>query len=402
MPRTILHLDLDAFFCAVEEQHNPDLAGIPFAVGGSPDQRGVVAACSYAARQFGIHSAMPMSQAVRLCPDLVIVSHRRGEYSRYSKAVMDLLHETTPVIEQLSIDEAFLDVTGRPESGEALARKLQKAIRDEFKLPCSFGVATNKLVAKIANTVGKAEAGKGPNPPNAIKVVPPGTEAAFLAPMSVRELWGIGPQTEDKLARLGVRTIGDLAAKPERDLVFVLGKHGADLHTRAQGIDTRPVTPERDAKSISREITFARDVNDREHLLHTLRRLSDGVGLRLRRQGLAGRTVTVKLRWSDFTTLTRQTTLSQPVDQDAEIYQHAAKIFTAAWPYGRKVRLIGVGVSGFEQAVRQLSLFDTEQDRQQRKLQSALDDIRSQFGDDMILRGSDLRQDAPDGEEGDG
>lgn len=399
--RAILHLDLDAFFCAVEEQHDPSLVGKPFAVGGRPEGRGVVASCSYPARVHGVHSAMPVAQALRLCPDLIVVSHRRGAYSEASHAVMDLLHNLTPLVEQLSIDEAFLDVTGRPEGGTGLARQVQAAIREQLGLPSSLGVASNKLVAKIANTRGKeAAAATTDGPPNAITVVPPGEEAAYLAPLPVRALWGIGPQTAARLARRGLHTIGDLAAVPERDLVALFGKHGADLHQRARGIDPRPVTPERDAKSISRETTFARDLRHRDELLLTLRRLSDSVGLRLRRQGLAGRTVTLKLRWADFTTLTRRTTLAQPIDQDAEIYAAAVDLFDAVWSQGRPVRLIGVGVSGFSTAGRQLSLWDTDADRQQRRLQATLDELRSQFGPGVIVRGRDLSPDADDPDEG--
>ena len=216
-PRKILHLDLDAFFCAVEEQRDPALRGKPFAVGGRPEERGVVASCSYAARQFGAHSAMPMSTAVKLCPALIIVESHRAAYRDTSHRVMACLRELTPLVEQLSIDEAFLDVTGLPEPVEVLARRLQETINNLFKLPCSLGAASNKLVAKIANNIGKASAQKG-QPPNAIQIVPTGAEAAFLAPLSVRELWGVGPKTAEALSALSIHTIGDLAGWSEGDL----------------------------------------------------------------------------------------------------------------------------------------------------------------------------------------
>lgn len=393
-PRKILHLDLDAFFCAVEEQFDPALRGKPFAVGGQPDQRGVVASCSYPARAYGIHSAMPMAQAVRLCPDLIIVPNRRGAYSEKSRAVMAILRDLTPLVEPLSIDEAFLDVTMLPDSAEAIAQRLQGRINHELKLPCSLGVATNKLVAKIANTVGKARAAahNQHRPPNAIQVVPPGEEAAFLAPLPVRELWGVGPKTAERLAALGIRTIGELARWPAADLAARFGKHGADLAQRARGLDTRPVETEHEAKSISKETTFSRDVNDGEALRATLRQLADGVGRQVRQAELAGRTITLKLRWTDFTTLTRQTTLDHTTDRDDEIFAAALDLFRRNWSPGRAVRLIGVGISGFAAPHRQLGLWDDPGAiAEQRRLQDTLDDLRERFGDHAITRGSRLR-----------
>ncbi len=228
MPRKILHLDLDAFFCAVEENLDPSLRGQAFAVGGQPDQRGVVASCSYAARVYGVRSAMPMAQAVRLCPNLIIRPNRRGVYGDVSRSVMAILHDLTPLVEQLSIDEAFLDVSLLPDPAELLARRLQERINTELHLPCSLGVASNKLVAKIANTVGKARA-RSSIPPNAITIVPPGDEAAFLAPLPASELWGVGPKTAEQLARLDIHTIGDLARWPETDLIRRFGQHGQAL-----------------------------------------------------------------------------------------------------------------------------------------------------------------------------
>ncbi len=393
MTRKILHLDLDAFFCAVEEQRDPGLRGQPFAVGGRPDQRGVVASCSYAARHFGVHSAMPMSQAVKLCPHLIIVPHRHRAYRQVSEKVMAYLHELTPLVEQISIDEAFLDVTALPESGEALARRLQAAINHRLHLPCSIGVATNKLVAKIANNVGKANAQQNPDsPPNAIQVVAPGREAAFLAPLPVRQLWGVGPKTAEHLAALGIQTIGDIARWPEQDLAQRFGKPGADLARRARGIDERPIQTEREIKSVSKEVTFAHDVSDRETLRRAVHRMSDSIGRRLRELGLSGSTIKLKLRWSDFTTLTRQVTLNGPTNQDIEIYTAAMRLFEKAWPVGRPVRLIGVGVSGFEPQHRQLSLLDYRaQEPEPDSLKHVLDNLRNKFGDQAVQRGSDLK-----------
>jgi DNA polymerase IV len=388
MSRKILHLDLDAFFCAVEEQRDPLLRGRPFAVGGRPEQRGVVASCSYAARRFGVHSAMAMARALRLCPQLEIVPPRFKAYSAMSHQVMEVLGSLTPLVEQISIDEAFLDVTDLPEPGEVLARRLQAEIRERMGLPCSLGVATNKLVAKIATDVGKA-AHKGEGTPNAILVVPPGEEAAFLAPLSVRALWGIGPKSEARLEKLGIRTIGAIARQPEGVFGQQFGKLGRDLVLRARGIDDRPVITTHEAKSISQEMTFARDEGERDTLQRTLRSQAERVGRQLRHHGLSGTTVKLKLRRPDFTTLSRQTTLNQPTDQDDEIYYAALGLFDENWHPGQPVRLIGVGISGLGPAVRQLSLWDEGQDPRT-KLQATLDTLKDRFGEPIIRRGSDL------------
>jgi DNA polymerase-4 len=268
--RTIIHLDLDAFFCAVEEQRDPSLRGKPFAVGGRPESRGVVSSACYAARQFGIHSALPMSQAARLCRALIVVSPNFSAYRAASQQVMERLHRLTSLVEQISIDEAFLDVTALGEPGEVIAARLQATIREELALSCSLGVASNKLVAKVATDVGKSLVRSG-KMPQAICVVPPGDEAAFLAPLPATALWGVGPKTAEKLAELSIHTIGDIAAWPAADLARRFGQHGEDLARRARGIDTRPIVTERAAKSISQETTFARDVTDRTFLEKTLR-----------------------------------------------------------------------------------------------------------------------------------
>jgi DNA polymerase-4 len=384
--RKILHLDLDAFFCAVEEQRDPSLIGKPFAVGGQPDQRGVVASCSYPARKLGVRSAMPMWRAVRLCPDLIIVQHHFDLYHTASHQVMEILQNFTPLVEQLSIDEAFLDVSLRLELGVELAHQIQTAIRQQVGLPSSLGVASNKLVAKIANNIGKSHASPGVTP-NAITEVLAGHEAEFLAPLPIIELWGVGPKTAARLEVLGLHTIGDIARLAESDLSRRLGKHGRDLHRRAQGIDDAPVQTEREAKSISQEITFSRDVSDRQKLSSTLRKLSEGVGKRLRHSGLQGNTVHLKLRWADFTTLTRQETLRQPTDLDIAIYSIAERLFESNWIPGKKVRLIGVGVSGFEAGTWQAGLWENDIPQTRRHLQSALDDLRDRYGDESVRWG---------------
>ncbi|MGD9094088.1 MAG: DNA polymerase IV [Anaerolineales bacterium] len=385
MSRKILHLDLDAFFCAVEEHRDPSLEGTPFAVGGKPEQRGVVASCSYAARQYGIRSAMSMAKALNLYPQLRIVRSHMSIYQDVANQVMETAHKLTPLVERISIDEAFLDVSSLPNSGIDVAIKLQKNIRTEFNLPCSFGVATNKLLAKIANDVGKADA-QDPNPPNAITNVPPGEEASFLKPLPVQMLWGIGPRTAARLEILGITTIGELASRPEAELVNIFGKLGKDLAQRSKGIDNRPVVTSHEAKSISQETTFPKDIQDQKELFKILRRLSEGVGLRLRKVGLGGSTVKIKIRWSDFTTVTRQVTLNRPTNLDQEIYQAALNLFSSFRGDKRPVRLLGVGISNLGSMARQLHFWGGDSEKEQR-LQNAIDVLRSQYGKNVLHRG---------------
>lgn len=388
MIRKIVHLDLDAFFCAVEEQRDPSLTGRAFAVGGRPESRGVVASCSYAARRFGVRSAMPMSRALRMCPGLLVVRPDFHAYSAASHEVMARLCRFSPLVEQISIDEAFLDLSDLPEPVDELARQVQRSIRDELGLPCSVGAATNKLVAKVASDVGKSTH-RGDGPPNAVLVVPSGHEASFLAPLPAQALWGVGPKTASRLAELGIQTIGEIAARSEEYLAARFGKLGAELAVRARGIDDRPVFTEHELKSVSQEETFARDVADRLALIRTLRHQSERVGRRLRRLGLAGRTVSIKVRWPDFSTVSRQTTLPQVTNDDAEINCAAIRLFEALWQRGRAVRLIGVGVSGLGPPIRQLELWDAEGDRQ-RRLQATIDDLRERYSDRIIRRACDL------------
>jgi DNA polymerase-4 len=393
--RRIIHLDLDAFFCAVEEQRDPTLRGRPFAVGGRPERRGVVASASYMARKFGVHSAMPMAQAARRCPELMIVPPNFAAYRAASQQVMARLHALTLLVEQISIDEAFLDVTALGEPGDMLAAQLQTTIRKELALSCSLGVATNKLVAKVATDVGKSLVRSG-KMPQAICVVPPGDEAAFLAPLPTTALWGVGPRTAEKLTNLGIHTIGEIAAWPAADLARRFGQHGDDLGRRARGIDDRPIVTERAAKSISQETTFARDVTDRTTLEHTLHEQATTIAQKLRRDDLVGTTVKLKIRWPDFTTPTRQLTLAQPTDDGEEIAEAALRLFHQIWPGGQAVRLIGVGVSGLGAPSRQLSLWDTppaptpEEIARQQRVQTALAAIQARFGVGAVRRASEL------------
>lgn len=387
VPRTILHLDLDAFYCAVEELLNPDLCGKAFVVAGQPGERGVVSSASYPARKFGAHSALPTARALRLCPQAIVVNPRHRLYSEYSDQVMDLLAGVSPLVEQISIDEAFLDVTGDPRPGSDLAAHLQARIRDEIGLPSSLGVATNKLVAKIATNVGKAGA-RGDGPPFGLMIVPPGEEAVFLAPLPAEMLWGVGPKTAARLAELGIHTVGELAAWPEGDLARRFGAHGEAMSRHARGLDERPVVPEREAKQISAETTFARDVADAAILRRTLLGLAETVGRRLRAAEVAANTIKLKLRWPDFTTLTRQTTLERATDLDDEIYQTALRLLEAEWRPGKRVRLLGMAAAGLIPAVRQLGLWKSGDRAKSEKLVETLDAIRAKYGHQAIRRAS--------------
>jgi len=294
---------------------------------------------------------------------------------------MALLRSSAPVVEQLSIDEAFMDVSDDQRPGSQVATILQKEILQRFGLPTSWGVASNKLVAKIATEVGK---------PEGLITVPSGREAAFLAPLPVQMLWGVGPKTSNRLAELGISTIGELAAYPEDRLHATFGVHGVDLATKAKGKDERAVVEEREARSMSSEVTFERDVTEQEELYRTMMRLSEQVGRRLRKAKLVGRTVRIKIRWPDFTTITRQVKLSQPTDQDGEILQAALRLFKRTWRKGRAVRLMGVGVTDLGHPMRQLTLFDRTWEQDARLLK-AIDNIRARYGGDALRRGGSLR-----------
>ena len=390
--RTIIHLDLDAFFCAVEEIYDPSLRGKPFAVGGSPEHRGVVASCSYAARMHGIRSAMPMSKAMRLCPDLIRVRHTYGGYSEYSRQVMDILHSYSPSVQPISIDEAFLDLSHMPREGTFYAREIQREIRHQLSLPSSMGIASNKLVAKIATNVAKANH-KGSDYPNAILAVPPGEEAAFLAPLPTDALWGVGPKTAEKLAELGLRTIGDIAAFPFDDMERRFGQVGRYLHKRAQGLDERPVRVSRETKSVSHEVTYPQDIADEEQLRKTIQRQAKSISKRLGKLNLYGSTVKIKLRWPDFTTFTRQRTMPKPSDDAQTIEALALELFYKHWKPGRKVRLLGVGVSELGPPSRQLSLWDWDSAEHAKKerLHDALKEIEHKFGERAVQHADKLK-----------
>ena len=375
---TVLHVDLDAFFAAVEQRDRPELRGKPVIVGGGgPDDRGVVSAASYEARRFGVRSAMPLRTAAALCPDAIFLPVDGHKYGAASRQVMAILRRFTPRVEQVSIDEAFLDVAGsEPLFGpaESIAAEIKSAIREELGLTASVGVATSKLVAKICSDLQK---------PDGLVVVEPGEEAAFLAPLPIERLWGVGAETRRALAEYGVATIGDLASLPEDVLLRRFGRQGSLLRERASGFDPSRVADESDAKSVSHDHTFEVDTNDWETIERTLLALAEGVAGRLRAGGVKAATIGVKVRDSDFETRTRQRTLAEPTDLTEPIWRTAAAL---ARPEvrGIRVRLVGVVASHLVDR-QQLSLFASD-DARLRRAVAAADAIRGRFGERAITR----------------
>lgn len=341
-PRAIIHLDLDAFFCSVEVLKNPELTGKPIVVGGQPDKRGVVAAASYPARKFGIHSAMAMGKAVKLCNDLIIIPPNFKSYKTYSVIVMKLLEKVADLVEQISVDEAFMDVTSRISKWDeaiGIAKSLQNKISVNIGLPDSIGVATNKMIAKIASDFDK---------PNGLTVVKPGEEKSFLAPLSPQKISGIGPRMAEKLVQMNVKTIRDLRKIPLNILEAKFGKVGLAMHDWAQGVDERPVQVSREIKSISNEKTFPKDISSKAELLMILEQLTEKVVNRLKEKNLTAKRVFIKLRYYDFDTHTSQKSLSKPTDSAQLITNVAQELFTVAWSNNKPIRLLGVGVSNFK------------------------------------------------------
>ena len=389
--RTILHVDMDAFFVSVERLRRPELRGKPVIVGGA-GERGVVAAASYEARVFGIYSAMSSVQARRLCPHAVFLPGDHRHYGEVSGRVMEIFRSYTPLVEPISLDEAFLDVTGARRlhgDGAQIAAAIRGRVHELEGLTCSVGVAATKFIAKLASEAAKPRVtARGPGPGPGVVVVEPGDELAFLHPLPARALWGVGPATLERLERMGVRTVGDLAALPEVALVSALGKaHGRHLHQLANAIDPRDVEPVQRAKSIGHEETFAHDLHRRDQIRRELVRMGDAVSGRLRAHDLAGRTVTIKVRFHDFRTISRSTTFPSPVDDPASITRAAKALADGVDPTGG-VRLLGVSVSGLvEGGGRQLSLDDVGS-RSWDDAGAAIDAIRARFGDDAIVPGS--------------
>jgi DNA polymerase-4 len=381
--RTILHVDMDAFFVSVELLRRPELRGRPVVVGGT-GARGVVAAASYEARAYGVFSAMPSTQARKLCPHAVFLPGDHGHYAEVSERVMDLFRATTPLVEPISLDEAFLDVTGARRllgDGAAIGHDLRRRVEEQEGLTCSVGVAATKMVAKLASEAAKPRATPaGPEPGEGVHVVAPGQEDAFLRPLPARALWGVGPATLTKLERLGVRTVGDIADLPEAALVGAIGQaHGRHLSLLARGIDPRPVEPDQKLRSIGHEETFAHDHHDSATLGREAVRMADAVAWRLRKAGMVARTVSIKVRFGDFRTITRSTTLPAAVDDGPVVAHHALALLGGVDPTPG-VRLLGVTVSGLlEGAGRQLS-FDDAAGPSWGNASGAVDAIRERFG----------------------
>ena len=388
--RVVLHVDMDAFFVAVERRKDPSLVGKAVVVGGS-GERGVVAAASYEARVHGVHTAMPSVRARRLCPHAVFVAGDHASYSAVSRDVMALFRRYTPLVEPISLDEAFLDVTGalrRGGDGASLATAVREAVWVQEGLRCSVGVAPNKFLAKLASQEAKPRASldgihEGPG----VRVVAPGEELAFLHPLPVERLWGVGPATRAKLDRLGVTTVGDLADLPLEAVTSTLGDAvGRHLHALARGVDDRPVEPDQATKSIGHEETFPHDHHERGSLQREVVKMADAVAARLREHGLAARTVTLKVRFGDFQTITRSTTLETPADAGPVIARAAHLLLDGVDP-APGVRLLGVSGSGLvDGATRQLALFDEtgEAGPGWDEASVAIDSIRERFGDTAI------------------
>jgi DNA polymerase-4 len=381
--RSLFHIDMDAFFVSVEELYDPSLQGKAVVVGGQAHERGVVSAASYAARKFGVHSAMPLRTAAALCPQAIFVDGHRDRYELYSGKVKTVLESFTPKFEMASIDEAYLDMTGTERlHGPPMraAHKLHEAIKIATGLNNSIGCSTARLVSKVASDQAK---------PNGVLWIPPGAEAAFLGPLDIRKIPGIGKVAEKNLQDIGVYKVGDLARLDDRFLRERFGKLGLALAGKAKGFDAgswfeKEMAENEDPKSISHEHTFNDDTADRGTLQSTLVHLSEKVGRRLREHALHARTVQIKFRYSDFSTFTRAQSLDHATQFDTEIYQTARDLFLRNWQAGRPIRLIGVQTSAFEDTEGQLDLLAGEKNEKLKRVLVAADILRDRFGDESV------------------
>jgi DNA polymerase-4 len=388
--RTYFHLDMDAFFVSVEELFDPSLKGKPVVVGGRPNERGVVSAASYAARKFGVHSAMPLRTAYKLCPQALFVDGHPERYREYSGKVYDTLQSFSPLVEMASIDEAYLDMTGTERLyGPPLraAHLLHERIRSATRLNCSIGIAASRLVAKISSDQAK---------PNGVLWVIPGQEAAFLAPLDVRKVPGVGKVMEKNLHALGIRKVGDLATLEESFLAGRFGKWGLALAGKSHGLDAggwfdTAIGEDTGPKSISHEHTFSEDTADMAHLEATLARLSEMVGRRLREHRLHARTIQLKLRYSDFSTITRAHSLARPTGLDTEIFEQARDLFRRNWKPGAAVRLLGVHVSGFAEEAPQMDLLGDQRHERWKQALAAADRLRDRFGESAVSLAAGMR-----------
>jgi DNA polymerase-4 len=382
--RIILHVDMDAFYAAIEQRDRPELRGRPVIVGGTPEGRGVVSTASYEAREFGIHSAMPAVRARRLCPDGVFLGGDMRKYSAVSRQVMDVLRRHAEQIEQVSIDEAFLDVTDRAgeiSEGERVARRIKREISSELRLTASVGVGPNKFLAKLGSDLRK---------PNGLVVIRPEEAERFLAPLPAAKLWGVGPKSETRLQAAGLRTIGDVARAPIDQLRRLLGAWGDVICELARGVDERPVATSHETKSVSAENTFASDLFDVDEMRRSLSHLSKEVARRLRDENLRAKTVAIKVRFGDFRTLTRQVTLTEATDR-AQIVQGAAyRLLDEVERSGKGIRLLGVRGSSLEQGLQQPSLFDARVQRRT-DLERTVSYLRRRFGEDAVKWAREVR-----------
>ena len=380
----ILHIDMDAFYASVEEREDPNLRGKPVIVGGTPEGRGVVAAANYEARKYGVHSAMASARAKRLCPQAIVIKPRIDFYAAVSRQIREIFGRFTPLIEPLSLDEAFLDVRGTLAlfgSAVEIGRLIKQQIRDELLLVASIGIAPNKFVAKIASDLRK---------PDALVVVEPDQVQAFLDPLPVTRLWGVGKMTADVFSRVGLLTIAQLRQLSVKELSGLIGNSGEHFWQLAHGIDDRAVIPDREAKSISHETTFAEDIQDDEILQNWLAELVDQVGRRLRHDGLKGRTIEIKVRFADFQTITRSLTLREPTNITSDLWQAATNLFSQKIaPRHGPIRLLGFGVHGIGEATaaRQQELFGEENRGKQRQIDQVADQIVAKFGSQSLRRG---------------
>ena len=383
MTTSIVHVDMDEFFAAVEKLDDPALRGKPLLVGGDPRGRGVVCTASYEARKFGCHSAMPMAKAVRLCPQAIVLPVRGERYREVSEQVFDVFAQFTPQIEPLSIDEAFLDMAGTERlfgPVEQTARRIKQAIRDQAGLACSVGVAPNKFLAKLASDLEK---------PNGLTVITSDTIHTILDPLPISKLWGVGPAAAKQFGKLNIRTIAQLRKTPLKLLKETLGDSAEHFHRLANGLDDRPVQPDSRAKSIGQEQTFTLDVRDLDELCRVLLQQTQQVARRLRKHDMSARTVTLKLRYGDFTTISRSITLGDPTDVTEIIWKAAANLLQqwAASSF-HPLRLLGVTVTQLQpSAGGQMSLFESSASKKLKKLDSAMDEIADRFGDSAVTRG---------------
>lgn len=386
--REILHVDMDAFFVSVEEVRDPSLVGKPVIVGGDPDGRGVVAAASYAARRYGIHSAMPLAKARRLCPHAIFLRGSHGVYGDFSRRVFKVLEKYSPLVEKMSLDEAYVDLTGCQKlHGPVLetAERIRNEIKKEVGINASIGIASNKLLAKVASAFVK---------PRGILWIAPGKEKKFLEPLPVGRIPGVGPKSFERFKRMGVKTVGDLVALPKELLEEVYGKSGNWLYLKSRGICTSPVSGhEEDSRSISRETTLETDSQDARFLESTLSYLVEKAATQLRASDLFVRTVTLKLRTADFKTVTRSHTLKEPTSEDHVIFNIAVNLFRKRFTRKTPVRLVGISLSSLtRESSVQTDLFEQTSHEQRDNLYQGIDRIRSKYGFRSILRGTSVHK----------